>query len=289
MPERPRALNAILPIVVTVGVTIALLYGTGLRSLQGDNAVPGDDESLWRRWMVVIGAGNSYVALLYGSLSGLGAAFLLVVPQRLLTWKQFQESTLQGASHVLGALGILWLAWALSGISRGAADYAVPSAGGLGTGSFLAGLLSDNVATQMMPTIIFLLSSIVAFSSGTSWGTMALLMPIVITTMAQMTTAGPNEPIMLATVGSVLAGAIFGDHCSPISDTTVLSSQASGCNHVAHVWTQMPYALLVALVSVVFGTIPVGFGVPVWLLLPIGLVVLIVVQRFIGRDATAAA
>ena len=90
---------------------------------------------------------------------------------------------------------------------------------------------------------------------------------------------------MIGSVGGVLAGAIFGDHCSPISDTTILSSQASGCDHVEHVRTQLPYALLVGAVSIVLGTLPVGFGVSPWLLLPTGTVMLIVAMFVLGKKA----
>ena len=139
-----------------------------------------------------------------------------------------------------------------------------------------------------MPTIVFVLSSFVAFSTGTSWGTMGILMPIVVGATYRMMqlrlgSSDPHAPILIASIGSVLAGAIFGDHCSPISDTTVLSSQASGCNHVAHVWTQLPYALVVAVVSILFGTLPVGFGISVWPLLAIGSAALIVIVRLFGR------
>ena len=84
----------------------------------------------------------------------------------------------------------------------------------------------------------------------------------------------------------MLAGAIFGDHCSPISDTTVLSSRASGCDHMAHVWTQMPYALVVGGASILFGTIPVGFGVPVWPLLPLGVAALVVWLLVVGKKVS---
>jgi Na+/H+ antiporter NhaC len=84
-----------------------------------------------------------------------------------------------------------------------------------------------------------------------------------------------HNPVFIASIGGVLAGSIFGDHCSPISDTTILSSRASGCDHMAHVWTQMPYALLVAVVSIVAGTIPVGFGVSVWVCLPVSALLLL--------------
>jgi Na+/H+ antiporter NhaC len=114
---------------------------------------------------------------------------------------------------------------------------------------------------------------------------MPLAVPLAVGTLGEAVTAteAAGDPVLLCTVGSVLAGSIFGDHCSPISDTTVLSSQASGCDHVAHVWTQMPYALLVAALSVVLGTLPASFGVSSWALLPLGVVLLAVVLLIAGR------
>jgi len=139
-----------------------------------------------------------------------------------------------------------------------------------------------------LPTIIFVLAGFTAFATGTSWGTMGIIMPLAIPLAGSLmgmenTPVDGMAPIFLATIGSVLAGAVFGDHCSPISDTTVLSSQASGCDHLAHVWTQMPYALTVGFVTIVFGTIPVGFGIPWWICMPTGTVALVVIVMMIGR------
>lgn len=144
------------------------------------------------------------------------------------------------------------------------------------TGDYLSSLLGDWLAVAWMPTIVFILSGFVAFATGTSWGTMGIIMPLVIPLVySSLSSAGgevsPQDPILLGSIGAVLAGAIFGDHCSPISDTTVLSSQASGCDHVAHVRTQLPYAILVGIIAIVSGTIPIGWGIPVWLVLPVGI------------------
>jgi Na+/H+ antiporter NhaC len=149
------------------------------------------------------------------------------------------------------------------------------------------GFIATNFV-PMLPTMVFVLASIVAFSTGTSWGTMGIVMPLVIPLAYSQLSTGDTvvteaNPILLCCIGSVLAGAIFGDHCSPISDTTVLSSQASGCDHIAHVRTQLPYAVLVGLVSIVFGTLPIGYGVPVWLLLPIGIAAMVGALFLIGR------
>lgn len=140
---------------------------------------------------------------------------------------------------------------------------------------------------KWLPTLIFILAGFTAFATGTSWGTMGIVMPLAIPLVGSLLSSGgpvdPNDPIFLATIAGVLAGAIFGDHCSPISDTTVLSSNASGCDHLAHVWTQMPYAIAVFLVSIVCGTLPVGFGVPWWICMPVGTVVLVGIMYFVGQ------
>ncbi len=146
--------------------------------------------------------------------------------------------------------------------------------------------IADNFA-NLLPTMIFILASIVAFATGTSWGTMGIVMPLVIPlAYAQLAAGGgdvsASDPILLGSIGGVLAGAIFGDHCSPISDTTVLSSQASGCDHVAHVRTQLPYALLVGVVAVCCGTLPIGYGAPVWLMLPLGVAVMLGLLLIVG-------
>jgi len=142
------------------------------------------------------------------------------------------------------------------------------------TGAYLGSLLDQRLPPALLPTIVFLLAAAVAFATGSSWGTMGIVMPLVIPLVYSALAGGgaPSQydPLLLGSIGSVLAGAIFGDHCSPISDTTVLSSQASGCDHVAHVRTQLPYAALAGVVAVVCGTLPLGYGAPVWILLPAG-------------------
>jgi Na+/H+ antiporter NhaC len=141
----------------------------------------------------------------------------------------------------------------------------------------------------LLPTIVFVTSGFVAFSTGTSFGTMGILLPIVVPlahgTLGGEAAAFESDPLMLASVGSVLAGAIFGDHCSPISDTTILSSQASGCDHVAHVTTQLPYALLGAAVSILLGTLLLGFGINVWILLGLQTSALLAFVLLVGRQS----
>jgi Na+/H+ antiporter NhaC len=275
--HKHRWYNAVIPVIVTIVVTIWLLIVTGSRETETALA----ESFSWQTLVNVFGNGDSYLALVYGSLAGLFSATLLAWTQGILAGSEIRESAFDGARLVIPALTILWLAWALSGITG--SDH-------LGTGEYLGSLLERAIDVRWMPTMVFLLSSLVAFSTGTSWGTMGILMPIVVGATYQMLStqtdsADPQQTLMIASIGSVLAGAIFGDHCSPISDTTVLSSQASGCDHVSHVWTQFPYALMVAAISIALGTIPVGFGVSVWPLLAIGSVTLFAALLAIGRRA----
>lgn len=146
---------------------------------------------------------------------------------------------------------------------------------------------------RWLPTLVFVLAAFTAFATGTSWGTMGIIMPLAIPLAGSLLANGgvvdPHSPIFVGTIAGVLAGAIFGDHCSPISDTTVLSSNASGCDHLAHVWTQMPYALTVFVVSIVCGTIPIGFGVSWYFCLPVGTVALVGIMYWIGKPVETKA
>ncbi|MEK6247793.1 MAG: hypothetical protein N2C12_06405, partial [Planctomycetales bacterium] len=215
-------------------------------------------------------------SLVKACLTGLLVALLLAVVERRLPLTDMFMSVIKGTRQMLPVLVVLWVAWALADVCEH-----------LGTARYLGDLLSDRVSVFWLPTLVFLLASAVSYCTGTSWGTMALLTPAVIAITWEVIHVGGNvavdDPILMATIGSVLAGSIFGDHCSPISDTTILSSQASGCHHIAHVWTQMPYALTVASVSIVAGTIPVGFGVSIWIALPVSIVLLLVVILIVGR------
>ncbi len=264
--------DALIPIAVLVGVTVWLLVRTGSAKLAEEGVVDAS-------WLDCFGNGHSYLALVYGSLSGLLIAVVWTRLRGRLTWQKARSAALEGAGQMLTALAILWLAWALSGMTTEKQ---------LGTAVYLGGILEQSITPTWLPTIVFVLSSLVAFATGTSWGTMAIVMPLVVRVACQLVSgqhsiAVAEDPLIIASVGSVLAGAIFGDHCSPISDTTVLSSQASGCDHVAHVRTQLPYALLVAIVSILFGTLPVAMGVSVWILLPVGTVVLIACLLLFGK------
>lgn len=265
---------AVAPVGVMIAVTAWLLIASGARSLN-------EDPWQWANWFQYFSKGNSYVALVYASLVGLGSITVIAWGSRIMTWDEICETSFRGATHVVSALTILWLAWCLSEITKD--QY-------LATGKYLADQLGDRLSPKLLPTVIFLLSSIISFATGTSWGTMGIMMPITIPVTFRLLANGQgvetvdlHDPILIASIGSVLAGSIFGDHCSPISDTTVLSSQSSSCDHLAHVWTQLPYSLLVAIASVLLGTLPVAYGAPVYAMLPIALAALVAFLFFVGR------
>jgi Na+/H+ antiporter NhaC len=275
----PRALNAILPISITVAVVVWLLIVTGQQKLGTGESLPTNIQD----WGKLIGQGDSYVSLLYGALSGLISILLLIRMQQCVSLDNIRAGLVEGFLHVFPAMVILWLAWTLSHLTGNEH---------LRTGAYIAAQLTElDIAVGWMPTIVFLLSSGIAFATGTSWGTMAILMPIIIPLVygllqSQLGITPPvDHYVLVASIGSVLAGAIFGDHCSPISDTTILSSRSSSCDHIAHVRTQMPYALTVGAVSIVCGTLPAGFGVSNWLLLPIGTVAMVAILLLVGKKA----
>ena len=285
---------AVLPLGAMLAVVLLVIAQTGLAATKAENLMPTP--------MRVFGKSDATIALLYGGLVGLTIAVGLAYRSQLLTGTACWQSALKGAKAMVPALIILWLASGLSRMTGNTPAYdAMPPVATtvesdeantnelasyphrdhrLYTGDYLveqlARLADDRASSAwlvaLLPTLIFLLSSVVAFSTGTSFGTMGLMVPMVVPlAFAALNAAGasvsPDHPILLASLGSVLAGAIFGDHCSPLSDTTILSSQASGCSHVAHVNTQMPYALVVAAVCTLLGTLAIGFGANVWLLL----------------------
>ncbi len=257
-----RALNAVIPVVVLVFGVIGGLYATG----EGDTIRD------------IIGTADSYKALMWASLVSVLVAYLLSVGQRILTVAQTIEAWYAGLKSMLFAMIILVLAWSLSGITEV-----------LGTAEYLVMILGDTVPAGLLPAIVFILSAATAFATGSSWGTMGILMPLVIPlTWAVLVVNGMSDPahfhILYSTVSCVLAGSVWGDHCSPISDTTILSSMASGCDHIDHVRTQLPYAMTVGVVAILVGTVPTGFGFPWWASLLIGASILLLGLRFFGKD-----
>jgi Na+/H+ antiporter NhaC len=263
---RHRWWNALIPVFTVIVVVVGGLY-------TGGRAAVGPDGSL----MDVFGAADPFVTLLWGSLAGCLVAVGLSVAQRILTVTESVDALMGGARAMMIAMVILVLAWSLGKVTEE-----------VGTAQYLAQILEGNVALHLLPALVFLTSAAMAFATGTSWGTMAIMIPLVIPLTVTLGggidfDGGSHYTILLGSISSVLAGAIFGDHCSPISDTTVLSSTAAGCDHVDHVRTQLPYALLVAVVGLVLGDLGTAYGLPNWVALAGGVAVLFVVLRVWGK------
>ncbi len=270
-PDAPKRLvNAVLPIGVLVVGVLAGLWITGRAAV----AEAGDATTLQN----VIGSANSYTAMMWASLASVLTAVALTVSQRILTLTETMDAWYAGMRSMLLAVVILVLAWSLAGVNEA-----------LGTAEVLVTALSDSLSPGWVPALVFLLAAATAFSTGSSWGTMGILMPLVIPlawgvlAADGLHTSGEYHHIIYSTVSAVLAGAVWGDHCSPISDTTILSSLASSCDHIDHVRTQLPYAMTVGMVALLLGTIPTGFGAPWWVMMPICAAVLLAVVRFVGQ------
>ena len=260
-----RALNAFIPLLVLIVALLIGLYVTGY----------GEGKSI----SDIIGDASAYKAMMWASLMGAVTAAVLTVGQGILNAHETVDAWYGGVRAMLFAMIVLLLAWALSAVT-----------GHLHTAEYLVTILADTLPVALVPATVFVLSAITAFTTGTSWGTMGILMPLVVPLCwAVMTVNGVNDAahmhILYSAIACNLAGAVWGDHCSPISDTTVLSSMASGCDHIEHVRTQLPYAVLVGAVGIGVGTIPGGYGFPPLLSLLIGVAILIAVLRYFGRKA----
>ena len=278
-----RWINAAVPVGLVLVVTFTALWFSGRASL-ADTGDPAGTAGLFSLGLEgfgsVFSAGASYNALMYASIAGSASALILAVGQRIFSLGTGLAAWIDGMKSMMPALVILILAW---GIGAVCSD--------LHTADFLVAQLSDSLNPGLLPALVFFLAAVTAFATGTSWATMSILIPLAVPTAVGVAQsagydAASTHAIMLGAVSSVLAGALFGDHCSPISDTTVMSSMASGCDHVDHVRTQLPYALAVAVVALVVGYIPVGFGLSPWLGLLLGAGVLYAFLRFVGRRTT---
>lgn len=251
--------DAALPIVAFILVTVFGLYYNGYE--EGKSIIDsfGDaDASVVLTWSAFIG---SIIAIVMG------------LVKKSFTLKSAMDAWIGGLKSMVIAVTILALAFALKSVisEMQLAEWLVNATEGILSG-------------RILPLLVFVVAMLVAFSTGTSWGTNSILMPLVIPIAAGVSGAeGVLTPTIIASIGAVLTGAVFGDHCSPISDTTILSSMASGSDHISHVRTQIPYAITAAAIASVFGFIPAGFGVPVWLLLLLGIAAIIVVVRLLGK------
>lgn len=269
-----RGYNALIPVSLVILSTLGGLWYTGLQASGGTLSELG----LIHYVSTVIGNSDSFAVLMWAAFIGSAAAVIMALGQRLLTLHEALTAWVSGVKAMVMAAIILTLAWAIGNICND-----------IQTADYVVGVTRDLLSPHLLPVLTFLIAGAVSFSTGTSWGTMAILTPIVVPLAHQIPALDPalseglRHTIFLSSIAAILAGATFGDHCSPISDTTIMSSMASGADHIDHVRTQLPYALIAAGVGMAIGYIPVGYGLPNWLALGLGGLGIFFIVRFAGK------
>lgn len=271
--ENSKWFNGAIPIFVILFGTIVSLVATGVYNLQLAGI---EDYSLQN----IINHADSFSSLLWASFAASIVAIVMSVSQRILSLNNAIEAWQKGIQSMLIAVIILVFAWAISSVTND-----------LKTADYIISLLSDSIDPRLLPALVFLICAAIGFSTGTSWGTMAIVMPIVIPLTFHVSNnfgleSESLQNVMLAVISSVLAGSVFGDHCSPIADTTILSSLASKCNHIDHVNSQLPYAILVGIISLIFGSIPVAYGLNPFIAIGLIFIVLIIFLKVFGKKVT---
>lgn len=270
--DKAKWYNGVIPILVLVFVTIFGLIYTGIDSLKEQ----GVSEYGIRN---IISNSDSYLALLWGSFSACVAAGIMIVSQKILNLRETIDAWFTGIRSMLLAILILTLAWGIGAVTNE-----------IRTADYIISLISESVDPRLLPVIVFLVCGVTSFATGTSWGTMAIMFPIVISLSAAVTGMNNFSPadthlILIGVISSVLAGCVWGDHCSPISDTTILSSMASGCDHIDHVRTQLPYAIVVGTITMLFGDILTAYGLSPVISLIIIIAILVGVIYLWGRKS----
>ena len=260
--EKGKVYDLIVPILVLIVFSIwGMLYvggffeGADFATAVGEDPVSG---------------------LCIGSFVALVVAAAMYLPRGLCTLQGYMEGVAEGVRSMVGAIMILVLAWSLGGVCR----YMI------GTGPFVSNFLNGlGVSLALLPVVIFLVAAFIGFSMGTSWGTIALILPIVVGVF------DPSDPLFLVAIGATLGGAVYGDHISPISDTTILSSAGAECNHMAHVSTQIPYASIV-FVSGAIGYVVAGLTGSPWIPLILTMVLscggFVVIAKVMNKKNPAA-
>jgi len=268
--DKARWYNGVIPILILVFGTVLGLYITGSNTLVEKGIT---DFSI----RDIIGNSDSYTSLLWASFSACVVAGVMIILQKIMTLKETVDAWFMGLRSMFLALIILTLAWSIGTITNE-----------MKTADYIVSVLGDSLNPRFLPVLVFLLCALTSFSTGTSWGTMAIMMPIVIPLAVSVTHLYNFNPmdsqiILHGVISSVLTGSVFGDHCSPISDTTILSSMASGCDHIDHVRTQLPYAVVVAFFCMLIGDIPTAYGFSPYFSIIIITVILVAILFIFGK------
>lgn len=267
--------NAIIPILTLIVSALIAFYWSGYTTiLSGTNqelislmqTAPLSFDSIFQ----ALSQSNASVALFQSALLASIVAITMAVGQKILKIDEAITEWVNGMKTIVITGVILLLAWSLGDVI-----------GELGTATYLVSILSNTIPAFIVPALIFILGAVISFATGTAYGTMSILMPLAIPLAWAVSTGDINFTIV-ATSG-VLTGAIFGDHCSPISDTTILSAMGTNCDHISHVQTQMFYALFVGAITIIVGYIPAGLGIPWYIIIPVGIVVMYFGLKLIGE------
>ncbi|SKA79444.1 transporter, NhaC family [Caloramator quimbayensis] len=271
--------NAVIPIGVLIIGAFAGFYYNGYNAIMA-----GEDKELinllttapasFNAIREAFGASDASVVLFQSALFACIVAMIMGISKKMFSLNEAIDTWIQGMKSLIITGVILLLAWSLSGVIKE-----------LGTARFLTSILSDAIPKFSLPSIIFIMGSIISFATGTSYGTMGILMPLAIPLAYAIS---PDQSYVVMCAGAVLTGAIFGDHCSPISDTTILSSMGSACDHMDHTKTQLWYSVSIAIVTVIFGYIPVGLGIPVYVVLPLAIAITGLMVYFVGKPVEEA-
>ena len=266
--------NAIVPIGALIISAIVAFYYSGYSTIMaGDDiaiqSIVTNSPLSFKAILEVFAASDASIALLQSALFSTVVAIVMAVWKKIFTISEAIEVWIDGMKGLIITGVILILAWSLGSVIKelGAAEYLVEA-------------LNGAIPAFLLPSLIFILGAIISFSTGSAYGTMSILMPLAIPLAYKI---NPEMSFVIVSTSAVLTGAIFGDHCSPISDTTILSSMGAGCSHIDHVKTQMWYALFVAAITILFGYIPAGFGLPIYIVLPMSCVALFIGVMIFGK------
>ena len=266
--------NAIIPIGTLVFSSLIGFYYSGYSSVMNGADVVAKEIFInapfsFSAIQEAFSNADASVVLFQGALLASLVAIIMSVCKKIFTISEAIETWIEGMKGLLITGVILVLAWSLSSVIKE-----------IGTAAYLVSVLQFAIPKFLLPSIIFILGSIIAFATGTAYGTMGILMPLAVPLAYAI---NPDMSFIVACTSGVLTGAIFGDHCSPISDTTILSSTGAGCDHIEHVRTQIWYSLFVGAITIIFGYIPAGFGVSIWIILPAAIIALIAITFMVSK------
>jgi len=253
--KKGKVIDLVLPVIILIlCCVLGMIYTGGFFS--GEN-----EGGFFNNFMQAFSNSDASVGLAYGSLGGILFTVVFYLVRRVLKFKDCMSCVEEGFKAMVAPIAILTLAWTLKKMTDS-----------LGASEFVAGIVDSSKGhfVNILPAVIFLIACVLSFATGTSWGTFGILIPITL----KVFPLDGSSPLAIICISACMAGAVCGDHCSPISDTTIMSSAGAQCNHIAHVSTQLPYALTAAVVSFITYLIA-GFATNAAVCLAIGIILMV--------------